>query len=341
MTAALFQKVLFDTQSAMRSIEEYEYARLASNLWWTKIAKTIEIDSAVEIVNFLLSTAMIQDAGLAGGNFLGSEIVQLTQAYEPQHGTGRLKLKLDQWKDSKGKMAIDLATKWAADMGAYMAYWPQKKIVEMLKANTAVGYDSKVFFATDHPLNPKNVGAGTYSNLITDDDYTITASKGPAENLAALQRLRTHIKTIKMPNGVDPRFLRVAGILAGPSVAPYAVEATQAKFMPKVAASGAGAGSSDVTPMQGALGYGEVIEADEFTGDEYDDGAYFVICEQLASSQLGGVVYVNREPFVINYYTEAMIPQLMHANETEHLLDGRNVVGPGHPFLIFKVQPES
>lgn len=342
MTAALFQTVLFDTQTAMRSIEEYEYARFASSLWWSDVARVIQGDSSREIINWLLSTAMIRDSGIAGGNYTSSELVQVTAEYEPRHAGDRLTLHRDQFVDSQGKMAKDLGSKWAADIAAYMAYWPQKQTVGMLKEGTTrIGYDAKAFFATDHPLNPKKVSVGTYSNLITDDDYTITADKSPAANLDALRRVAQHVRTIKMPNGVDPRFLRVSKIIAGPAVAPFAMQATEAKYLAQFAGAGTGAGSADVTAIHAALGYGQVIQADEFTGNEYDLGAYFVVCEQAASSQLGGVVYVDREPFRINYYSESQIPELMHRNEIEWLCDGRNVMGPGHPYLIFKIQPES
>jgi hypothetical protein len=343
MSAALLANVIFNTQTAMRSIMDDEYARLSADLWWSDVARVIDGDSSKEIVNWLLSTAQIRDNGIDGGNFYSSELVQLTSEYEPRHAGDRLELKLDQWKDSQGKMAVDLATKWAADIGYLSAYWPQKMAAQLLKdGETAVGYDAKAFFATDHPLNPRKVGVGTYSNLLAHADYTVTASKTTDQNLLALQKVMAHIRGIRMPNGVDPRKLRPSMLIAGPSIAPLLVEATQAKFIARgVGGAATGGGSQDVEALHSALGFGRVIMADEFVGNEYDASSYFVVCEQASSSQLGGLVFVNREPFKTNYYSEVDVPQLMRTNHTEWICDGRNVMGPGHPYLIFKIRAAS
>ncbi len=149
-----------------------------------------------------------------------------------------------------------------------------------------------------------------------------------------------YIKTIKMPNGRDPRMLRPAGILCGPAMYPRVSQLLDAKFLAVAAASGGG--SADFTGYTQRLGYGKVIEAPEFVEAEYDT-SYFVIVELARRSQLGALVYVDREPYNIRYYTgrgggTGVDAILGRSDELEWQSSGRNVAGYGHPFLIIKVK---
>lgn len=56
---ALTPKFMFDLESNMKKITEDEYTRLASNLWWPKVAKVRPSGSRREIVHWLLSTPQI------------------------------------------------------------------------------------------------------------------------------------------------------------------------------------------------------------------------------------------------------------------------------------------
>jgi hypothetical protein len=90
------------------------------------------------------------------------------------------------------------------------------------------------------------------------------------------------------------------------------------------------------------MGYGKVTEGAEFVEDEYDT-SYYVIAEQLGKSQLGGLVYVDREPFSIRYYTgrgggNGVDAILDRSDMLEWHTSGCNIAGYGHPFLIFKVK---
>ena len=337
---ALTPSFVFDLESRMRKIEENEYLRLASNLWWDTGTKVLPSQSRREIVTWALNTAQLEDQG-QGGNIAYDNMVIIETEFSASTAGKGLKLRRQQFEDLDGN-GVNLASEWAAQMGAQHAYWPQKQVATMLKnghLSTSTTYDGKPFFATDHPVNPKATSKGTFKNLFTGGD-AVPIDTGVTTDvaLANLAKVFGLIASIKMPNGSDPRMLRPKGILCSPTLFPRAVQLTNARVIAQAAASGGG--GADVEALIRALGYGQPICADELAGFE-SDTTYFVVAEQIASSQLGGLVYVDREPFSTRYYTgrgggTGVDAVLDRADEHEWHSSGRNVVGYGHPFVIFK-----
>src|SRR5262249_45266435 len=170
---ALTPTFVMDLESNMRHLVENEYARLTSNLWWQECTRIIPSGSRREIITWALSTAQITDQGL-GGNIRFEDMVLLeTEFTNKDSGTG-LKLRRQQFEDLDGN-GVQLATQWSTDIGAYMAYWPQKQIVSLLKNGASAGsvsYDNNVFFSTGHPNNGSDPSNGTYDNLITGVDIS-------------------------------------------------------------------------------------------------------------------------------------------------------------------------
>ncbi len=245
---------------------------------------------------------------------------------------------------------MELAAQWSGDIGAYMSYWPQKQVTYFMKnAHTAslfTGYDAKAYFATDHPVNPFNQQAGTYANILTGSpvgasgntpaypgtcpiDVSVTTDVA----LANLGKIMAYIASVKMPNGEDPRYLRPRALYCSPGLFPRAVQLTSAKFLAQTA--GSSAGSGDVEALIKALGYATPTMVDELAGFE-SDTTFYVGCEQISTTQLGAVIYTDREPFAINYYGTVDQAVLGRSNELEWHCRGRNVVSPGHPYLLFK-----
>lgn len=338
----LTPQFVFDLESRMRMIQENEYLRLTSNLWWSKCTKVLPILTRREIVTWCLNTAQIEDQGDGGNIEYDNMMIQETEFTPKTAGKG-LKIRRQQFEDLDGN-GVQLATEWSQQIGAQHAYWPQKTAVNLLKTGhlaTSLGYDGKPFFATDHPVNPKKPAVGTYSNLLSGaGTYAIDESIAADVALKNLGKVFAHIASIKMPNGVDPRFLRPAGILCSPALFPRAVQLTNARFLAQAASSGGG--GADVEAIIRALGYGQPILADELAGFE-SDTTYFVICEQLSSSNLGGLVYIDREPFSTRFYTgrgggNGVDAILDRADELEWHTSGRNAGGFGHPFTIIKVK---
>lgn len=340
---ALTVSWLHDFESNMRQIQENEYLRLASNLWWPRFMRTVPSKSRRELVSWLLTTAKIEDVGSAGGQMIFEDLVQKYAEFENSNAVAGLKLKRQQMEDLDGG-GVDLATKWAGDIGAYMAYWPQKQLTKLIKEGhlaTSLTYDGKPFFATDHPLIPGEAGSGAYSNLLTD--HPIDDSVSVEEALTNLSRVIAHVRAIKMPNGEDPRFLRPVAILAPPRMQARVVQLTNAKFIAQAAKEAGAGGSSDVEALIASFGFTQPIVADELAGFE-SDTTWFLACEELASSRLGSFVYIDREPFRVTYYTgqgggTGVDAELDRKDELEWHCKGRNKAGYGHPYGFFKCTP--
>jgi phage major head subunit gpT-like protein len=327
----------------MQAITENEYARLSLNLWWSKFMRTRPSSSRQEILAWLLTTAKIEDLEKFGGKVPFEDLVSTYTTFENKYAGAGLRLRRAQVEDLDGD-GMDLASKWSADIGAYMAYWPQKQLVALLKnghlaANQS--YDKVAFFSTAHPLNPFNLGAGTYKNLFTGADAApIDDSVSLDVALVNLSKVVAAIKAIKMPNGEDPRFLRPVALVVPPRMQQRAVQLTNAKFIAQAATGGAG--SADVEALIASFGFVQPVIADELAGFE-SDTTWFLACEEITSTQLGAFVYVDREPFRITYYTgqgggTGVDAILDRADELEWHCKGRNVAGYGHPYAFHKIK---
>lgn len=348
---ALTPTFLMDLESRMKVITESEYNRLNSNLWWTGITKLHQMTGRRDVLTWLLSTAQIKDQG-KGGNIAFDDLVSTFTEFENKYSGAGLKITRAQIEDTDGG-GMDLAAQWSANIGAYMAYWPQKQVTFFMKnahltaaSGGFTGYDAKAYFATDHPVNPFNLNAGTYANILTSTpvaasgntpaypgtlpiDTSVTADVA----LANLGKILAYIASIKMPNGEDPRYLRPRSIYCSPGLFPRAVQLTSAKFLAQTA--GSSAGSGDVEALIKALGYATPVMVDELAGFE-SDTTFFIGCEQISSTQLGAVIYGQRDPYAINYYGTVDQSQLGRSQELEWHCHGRNVVTAGHPYLLFK-----
>lgn len=340
---ALTPSYLMDFESRMQRLTEQEYLRLNKNLWWPKITKMRSTGAKRDVLTWLLSTATIKDQG-KGGNIAFEDLVSAMTEIESGYSGDGLKLRRAQLEDTDGD-GLNLGSEWSQQIGLQMAYWPQKQVVNVLKNGHDItkykAYDNIAYFGAAHPVNPFLTGAGTFNNLLTgaasgpypgavpiDESVTLDVA------LANLSKIMGYIATIKMPNGEDPRFLRPAAILCSPRLFPRAVQLTGAKFFGQAAGAGMVA-TADVEGIIKALGYATPIMCDELAGFE-NDTTYFVACENVTESQLGAVIYTVREPYKINYYGTTDQAQLDRAQELEWHCIGRNVISPGHPYLLFK-----
>lgn len=344
---ALVPSFLFDFESNMSAIAEDEYSRFSNNLWWSRFMKERPSGARVELLSWLLSTARIEPLGKMGGNLPYEDLVAKYVTYEPTFAGAGLKLRRPQVEDLDGN-GLELGAKWAADIGCQMAYWPQKMLVNLLQQgeNTSLGtaYDGLSFFNAAHPVNPFNTGAGNYCNVFTGTASGIQPGALPIDDnippdlaLKNLSIAIAAIRAIKMPNGVDPRFLRAKTIIAPPRMQARVTQLLNAKFVAQQATGGAGA--ADVEAFIASLGLDQPVIADELAADPT---SWYIACDEQAASTLGSFVYVNREPFSINYYTgvggSLGESQLNRAEEIEWQCKGRNVGGYGHPYTFFKIK---
>lgn len=372
----------------MRALTENEYVRMlaAKETWWNKVARTMNIEGATERITWLLNTAQIEPIGPTGTGSLAFEgLVTQTAEYPTfRHGKG-IKVHRDQIEDLNGT-GLNVLADWSMQIGVQMAYYPQKLMSQLLLngANTdgsANAYDGVPFFADNtsntiggvsvkgHPYNPYRPSLGGYQNWLHGSPSGAYPGALPIDDSVsvdvALQNLGkaiAYISTNKMPNGVDPRFLTPAFIIAPPRMAPRVRQLLDAKFIAQTA--GSGAGSADVVALISGWNLGTPIIAQELgasvtynakmpfmasggnvqfkseavTGS---DTTYYIVCQEMSSTMLGGLLFINRKPFAVTYYTgdnggTAMSAELDRTNEFEYHCQGRMAAQYGHPYSIYR-----
>jgi phage major head subunit gpT-like protein len=330
----------------MRTITARDYQRLSSNLWWNSVAPEISITGARERLVWLLDTAKIEYVNKLGGEQNFEDVLTHTTEYEAKSAAAALKLQRTQLDDTDGP-GVGLAQQWSSTIGQYAAYWPQKQVATAVRnggLSTSLAYDGLPFFSASHLLNPLDPSSAVFAN-----DFTGAASgaypgacpiNGVTLDVAFtnLQKVFTYIRSIKMINGEDPRFLRPKAIMVPPALSTIAQQLTNAKYIAQAAASGGGSG--DVEAVVRNWGIGQPIECDEF-GAGFTNGSdttYYVLVEQIGAGELGPLTYLNREPFTVHYLDGMTDQQLLMADELVWKCRGRNVVGYGHPYLLFRVR---
>ena len=225
-----------------------------------------------------------------------------------------------------------------------------------------------------HPYNPFRPALGGYQNWLhgaASGSYigaqAIDDSVSPDVALVNLAKVYAFVQGFKMPNGVDPRFLTPEFILAPPRMAPRLRQLTDAKFLAQ-AASG-GAGSADVKALIEGWGLGTPVIAQELGANfsytfnspyvvqsgatagqttfisetvSGSDTTWYLVCSEMRTTQLGGLLLVQRKPFKVNYYTgdtggTAMSAELDRTNEFEYHVQGRVSAQFGHPYTILRI----
>ncbi len=346
---AITPSFLYDLETNMRLITAQEYQRLSSNLWWTKIAKSTTSGAKKERVSWLLDTARIQRTGRGGGNIEFEDLASQTQEYEHENAAAGLKIKKENLEDLDGN-GVQIAANWSRQVGALAGYWPQKVLAQAILANP-VTYDTKAFFAVDHPVNPFNTSAGIYANLFTGSAGSGAVGALPTSYPGALKidtsvtvdvALTNLAKAIayvagalKMPNGEDPRFLMLDKLFIPPALSARAQQLTNAKFIAQVA--GSFAGSADIEAVIRNFGLGEPVVCPElgaaFGGSDTD---FYLGMSELTTNEHGAFLYSNREPFAVLFYGPQNDAQLARIREFQWMTEGRNAIMPGHPYLLFK-----
>ncbi len=371
----------------MRAITENEYTRLLSEMWWNKVAKSMTLEGSRERLTWLLNTAQIERIGPTGVGALTFEGMQ-TQTVDylvGKHGKG-IKVHRDQIEDLDGT-GLNTLAEWSAQIGVQSAYYPQKMMAQLILngANTdgsAAAYDGVPFFADNtgrtiggntvkgHPYNPFKTQLGGYTNwwkgspsgaypgaLPIDDSVTVdVALKNLGIAIAA-------VSAIRMPNGEDPRMLKVAYMIAPPRMAPRVRQLHDAKVIAQAAATGGG--GADVESVIRGWGLGTPIIAQELgAGTSYSyttdyiassglsasaaesvsgsDTTYYLVCQEMTSTSLGGLLFLNRKPFKVNYYTGdaggiGNSAELDRTDEFEYHCKGRMGAGYGHPYTVIRV----
>ena len=385
---------VMEYERRMRAITEDEYVRRLKKLWWNKVARPMPIEGKTERVAWLLDTATIEPIGPTGTGRLGFEdMVSLSVEYPTfRHGKG-IRVQRDQIEDLDGT-GLDVLAKWSSNIGNETAYYPQRLLAQILLNGTnadgsANAYDGVPFFSdytNPHPNNPYDPTRGYYANWLhgsatvgtptfTPSGYgpialppnpgacAIDDSVTPENALINLGKAIAYIASLKMPNGVDPRFLSVAYMIVPPRMAPRVRQLTSAKLIAQTA--GSGGGGADVEALIRGWELGEPVVAAELAAStnyafkmafvdangndtflpessiKGSDTTYYIVCQEMQTTKLGGLLLVQRKPFKVNYYTgdsggTGMTEQLDRQNEFEYHVQGRMAPAYGHPYTIFR-----
>lgn len=346
------QSWLHDLEQNMRSITIDQYKSLLDKLWWQRVAAQKTSMAKSEVFAWLISTATIK-AMEPGQNDFEEMLSQYTEIVNEFASAG-LMLRREQLEDIfngvPGGEGLNKARRWSADVGKQAAYWPQKLVARAILDGaeaTSLTYDGLPFFDDGHYVNGVDDSDGEFSNILnpttvggaTRIDGAVTLDVA-VENL---NRVRAYIATIPMPNGVDPRNLQMRAILHPPAMRFRAVQLTSASLIAQAAASGGGGG--DVAAAVRDWNLEEPIEARELgasyespAGNSGSDTTYYVVASEMAADdELGALVYQVREPFSVVYHDGMTDAELARTRELQWVSQGRNAVGYGHPYMLFKV----
>lgn len=235
-------------------------------------------------------------------------------------------------------------------------------------------FDGRPLLSVGHPYNPKCESLGFFSNLFTQGvlndgravDIVHTGyctspgfaplagpfGDGSAEiSLAAawdnLWKVVSYIRSIKMPDGVTPRFLEPNLIVAGPKLQKNITMLTSAEFI-SMNASTYGGGSTEIAGTIRKLGLNEPIILPELSGntdlDSDEDYDWYLFCEEQAkSSSYGGLIYAPREPFDLKMFaavsgSQGINLELAEKDAIKWITKGRSGVTVGLPQFVFKIQ---
>lgn len=370
---------LFEIERRMRNITETEYVRRlsAQNIWWNKIVRPMPIEGRTERITWLLDTAMIEPVGPSGvGEMTFENMVALSTEYPSFKHRKGIEAQRDQIEDLDGT-GIQILSKWSENIGNEVAYYPQRLSSQLILngANTdgsANAYDGVPFFADNsnkHPNNPYNLSAGSYANWCHGSSSGTYPGALPIDNSVTTDvafnnyaKALAFIQTLRMPNGVDPRFLTPMYVMGSQALALRLTQLTDAKYIAQAAASGGGA--ADVSYFVKRFGLGEPIIAQELgAATSYNmtmpfmaangqptflnetatgsDTTWYIVCQEMQTTQLGGLLYITRKNFKVNYYTgdtggTAQSEHLNRMDKLEYHVSGRVAPGYGHPYTIFR-----
>jgi hypothetical protein len=275
-------------------------------------------------------------------------------------------------------------------MGEENAYYPQRLAAQALlngaaTDGTATAYDTVPFFADNsnqtvngttvqgHPYNPFKASLGGYQNWLHGSPsgtypgaLDISDAVSVDSALLNLNKAIAHIKTNRMPNGVDPRYLEVAYILCPPRMYARVAQLLKAKYIAQAASlfSSSGAGSADVEAYIATWELGAPVEVQELSAAQsytFDmpyvtsggsptfktetvtgsDTTWYIVTQQATQTQLGSLLYVMRKPFQTTFYTGdggggPAQAELDRMNQLGYHNQGRMAVQYGHPYGIYR-----
>lgn len=304
------------------------WERVVSSLQWDRVMKVRPSQSQVEIITWLLDSVKIHNQGNGGNKRFDDLLAHSFSISNEEKGAGlrlfKNEIEDNQMRDNPSVSAMDYAQNWAKQAGAASAYEPQRQMCELLiNGESATGYDGVAFFHASHPVNPGTTGGLTYANLYSGATYDVL---GAADITTAETRFAACIAAVsgqKFINGI-PRYLRPK----------FVINPTAGEYRFKKLLGAKVINSTD--NMLTEYGFETPITLPELDSNPTH---FYIGCEDLLSDELGGLIYSDREPYVMNSYAATSQADLQRMKQFEWTLDGRDGSTYGHPFLLYKFKP--
>lgn len=310
-----------DLETVMHPTVSNAWEETAKDLVWDRIMSTVPSTGPREMFIWLLESLGIQPERLGGQRTFESLAAAATYIDNERSGNGLI-LTNDQVRDGHMLVAgqkmplLDVASKWAADQGASAAYWPERKLFELLgEGKTLKAYDDVVFFSNQHPINLLEPAGAKYTNLHQGN-----------LNQESFAAVRATIRGMRGPNKTLRR-LRPVGVVVPPEGLLAALQLFESKLI----------GDAKATTVENVLvnwGIRDIIEAPEMAGER----AFYIIFEQPDATELGGIIYTERDPYALNTYSDMSEAALGRRDEFEYHFKGRNGIAFGHPYLLHRVE---
>lgn len=331
MANVLSLQYLHGVQDNMRLVSENAFGAIGATLQYDKIATTIT-DQAAEVRLILPIDSETIDYNVDEGYIAFSRLEETSMVFNYQHDTKGLKVTRSEFTD--GDYGAKRCADWAKNIGILAAYTPERKTWDLVVSNPVGQLDGLTLFHNAHPLNPKQLATGTYTNRF----YGAAAAGSPNNPgacpidtsvaadvaLANLGKAISGVTQVKAANGITPRRLRVKYIIVNAGLEARARQLTGAAFL----------NNSDVGPIVANQGL-QVVMVPELPINT----TYYLAVEEVAGSEIGAVVFWEREAFSIHYIDGLTDAQLSAANELHWHGRGREAVFPGLPYKIFRVEP--
>lgn len=325
-------------RTTIEYIVENEFLSAAANLQYQRIAKVIPTSSLIELLAHRIPGAVFEDYGETGGGIRYEDAVIGLQEFRNHFVKAGFSIPEGEFRDLNSK-GVTLATDWAKDVAVAGAYWPQRRVLGVLKNGESssmltengnvvklVCYDGQPLFSDSHPLHIKRASLGDFTNLFhgapsatnpgflpLGGPFTQNSSTGEWQYDAdgfvtdeqALENLFlqiTFIRGMKMPDGITPRNLEPTGIVIGPRLTKKVGTITSAGFI--AASSKGGGGTTEIKGLVTKLGLSEPVVFNELIGQtDLEDWSSYLVCEpQIGRSRVGAIAYGMLEPFQLHMY---------------------------------------
>jgi hypothetical protein len=341
-----------------------------------------ESDAARQVITHAIESVILEDFGEFGGGVNYATPVIAEQEFKNHYQKTGLELPEAMFTDGgpNGEhVGVQVASEWVENATEVGAYWPQRRSIELLrygtgstfKDGTSFGkcYDGEYLFSQAHPYHFKHPTRGYFSNLLTGGSLTATGEAvsvtvgsitfpgfaplaGPFGSASAmvtpeaafrnLWQVLAYIKSIKLPDGITPAYLRPDTIVHGPKLTQNVSLITNAQWIAM------NSGATEIKGTVTRMGLKEPIEFQELGGNTdinaLEDWDWYIFCTpQIERSRIGSVIYAPREPFTVRMFAatsgnEGVNIELAEKDAVKWICKGRNATAVGLPQYVFKVQ---